>query len=172
MSKRRRAAGVFDILDPAKHTAARFRQRLAVLARNARADAIEVLLDQLPVAEEQPRALHRRRVAPGGKRRRGGFDRFVHRLGAAHRHFRDRLAARGIENRRGAVAVSGAPFAADEGGAGRSSRTQSASDCFTNSSPLHSPSARDHLLGRGSSAAALSLRLCAPPASAPGRRGW
>ena len=104
--QRRHAAGVFDILHAAKNAAARLDQRLAVLARNARADAIEVLLDQLPVAEEQPRAFDRRRVAPRGKRRVRGLDRVVHRVGAAQRHFGDDLAGGRIEDRRSADAVT------------------------------------------------------------------
>ena len=85
--QRRDAAGVFDVLDPAIHAAARFGKRLAMFARDALADAIEVFLHQLPVAEEQTRALDRRRVAPGRKSVGRGFDGFVYNLIATHRHF-------------------------------------------------------------------------------------
>ena len=58
------AAGVFDVLDAAINAAARFGQSLAMFARDALADAIEVFFDELPVTEEEPRAFDRRRVAP------------------------------------------------------------------------------------------------------------
>ena len=79
--QRRHAAGVFDVLHAAKNAAARLGERLAVLARDALADAVEILLDELPVAEEHARALDGRRVAPRRKRRRGGLDRRVHHVG-------------------------------------------------------------------------------------------
>ena len=76
--QRGHAAGVFDIFEAAVRAAARFGERLAVLARDDRADAVEVFLDELPVAEKHPRALDGRRLAPGGKRRVRGFDGGVH----------------------------------------------------------------------------------------------
>ncbi len=118
--QRRDAAGVFDVLDAAIGAAARFGQRLAVLARDHLADAIEVFLDQLPVAEEQTRALDRRRVAPGRKSVGRGFDGVVHDLSAAHRHFGNHFAARRIVDGRRCQSGDSRPFAADEDGAGES----------------------------------------------------
>jgi len=48
----RNAARVFDVLDPAISAPARFGQRLAVLARNALANAIEVFFNQLPIPKK------------------------------------------------------------------------------------------------------------------------
>ncbi len=91
--ERRDAAGVFDVLHAAIRAAARFGERLAVLARDHLANAIEVFLHQLPVAEEQTRALDRWRVAPGRKSVGRGVDRVVYNLSAAHRHFCNHFAA-------------------------------------------------------------------------------
>ena len=48
----RDAASVFDVFQSAVSAAFRFGQSLAVLARDQRADALEVFLNQLTVAEE------------------------------------------------------------------------------------------------------------------------
>ena len=99
--QRRYAAGVFDVFDSAINAATRFRQRLAMLARNALADAIEIFFDQLPVTEKQARAFHRRRVAPRGKRRRRRIPppRSRHAVRRT-RNLRDHFTARRIEDRR------------------------------------------------------------------------
>ena len=116
--QRRDTAGVLDVFDAAVNAAARFRQRLAVFARDGFANAIEVFFDQLAITKEQARAFHRRRVAPRwkrvGRRLHGKIDMFL----SAHRHFGDDFAAGRIENRRHLDIRDFAPVAADENGDG------------------------------------------------------
>ena len=113
------AARIFDILDPAIGAAARFSQRLSMLARYAFADAIEVFLDELAVAEKHSCPLHRRRFAPGRKRRRGCFHGFIHHVRATHRRLADCLAARRIKDRRRRAIGDIPPLTADEDRAGK-----------------------------------------------------
>src|ERR1051326_3507438 len=53
--QRRDAAGVLDVLDPAISTAARLGERLAMFARYALANPIEVFFDELPITKENSR---------------------------------------------------------------------------------------------------------------------
>ena len=64
------------------------------------ADAVEVFLDQLAVAEKQTRALDRRRVAPGGERGGRSLTAALHDSAPAQRHFGDDVAGEGIVNGR------------------------------------------------------------------------
>src|SRR5205085_1441480 len=98
------------------NTAARFGQRLPVFARHALANPVKIFFNELPVAEKDARSFHRRRLAPRRKCRRGGFDRFIDNVRAAHRHLGNDFAARRIVNRRSCEAIWFAPFAVDEGG--------------------------------------------------------
>jgi hypothetical protein len=92
------AAGKFDHLDAAPHVAAGLVERLAVFPRHEPGEFVEMLLEQVAVAEEDRRPLRRRHRAPGGERgpRRlhGGID--VGR--GAEGHPRDHLAGGRIEN--------------------------------------------------------------------------
>ena len=93
------AAGVLDVFESPEDAAAGFGEGLAVLAGDALAESVEVLLDQLAVAEEHPRPLHRRGFAPGREGGRGGGDRRADFGGAAGRALGDHLAGRGIVDR-------------------------------------------------------------------------
>jgi len=64
------------------------------------ADAIEILFDKLAVTKENACAFHRRRFPPGGERGSGALDCLIDHVGSAEWGFRDRLAARRIEDRR------------------------------------------------------------------------
>ncbi len=66
------SARVLDVLDPAVDASAGLDEGLAVLARDAGAEPVEVLLDEVAVAEEEPGALDRRACPsmPGMRRRR------------------------------------------------------------------------------------------------------
>ena len=112
------AARVLDVLDAAIGAATRFGERLAVLARHARANAIEIFFDQLAVTKEQSRPLDRRRVAPFWKSIGGGFDGKIDVFLRARRDFGDDFAARRIEDGSVIDAADFAPSAVDKSGNG------------------------------------------------------
>src|SRR5947207_4393976 len=110
------AAGELDVLDPAINAAPRFGQSFAVLARDALANAIEILFDQLAITKEDARAFHRWRVAPRRKRVGRGPDRKIDIFFRAHRHFSDDFTARRIEHGRRVDTRKFTPFAGDKNG--------------------------------------------------------
>ena len=93
-----------------------------MLARNGRADFIEVRFENLAVAKKHPRSLDRGRFAPGGKRGMRGLHRGVYLGAPACRTFRDNVAGGGIKDRRMVELLRRLPFAADEIGAGKKRR--------------------------------------------------
>ena len=109
----RNATGVFDILHPTVHIAARLGKRLAVLAGNGRTQRVVVVFDELAITEKHAGALDRRRLAP---RRKGGVrggDRGVDLGRATDWALRDDVACRGIEDGRGGQLRGAQPFAGD-----------------------------------------------------------
>ena len=112
--QRRRPAGDLHALDAPAHAAARLVEGLAVLAGDGRGELLEVLLEQLPEAEEESGANDRRRVSPGGEGllRRG--DGGVELPGGRERGACDRLARRGVVNVQKVGGPRRDPAAADE----------------------------------------------------------
>ena len=111
--QRGNAAGVFDILHTTVHIAARLGERLAVLARNGRAQRVVALFDELAITEEHAGALDRRRLAPSWKGGVCGGDRGVDLGRATDWALRDDVARRGIEDGRGGELRRAQPFAGD-----------------------------------------------------------
>src|SRR2546423_13922219 len=96
-----------------------------MLAGYALANPIEVFLNELPVTKENAGSFHRRRFPPRRKRRRGGLDRFVHNIRAAHRHFGNDFAAGRIVDGRKREVIWLAPLAVDESRTGDHGKTPS-----------------------------------------------
>ena len=92
--QRRNPAGELHHLDPAPHIAARFHQRLAMLARvelgtsSSKFSSSSILKRKKTRARSTGGVSHQRRIS-----RRRSFDRCVHMLRAARRRFRDDFAA-------------------------------------------------------------------------------
>ena len=111
--ERRRSARDLDHLDAAPDAAARFAQRLAVLARDGRDQLLGVFFQERLQAEEVLDAVLGRQPAPGRERflrgARGGVD--IRR--ARQRALGDGLAGGGVADDVEFLGVGGDPLAAD-----------------------------------------------------------
>ena len=111
--QRGHTAGELDHLDAALHVAARFDERLAMLARVAADDVLKIFVHQHLETAKNPRAFDRRRFHPRGERGMRGLDGGVCVREISNRTFRNHFADGRIEN--GCARGFGFnPFAADE----------------------------------------------------------
>src|ERR1051326_7626823 len=116
--QRRHTAGELDHLDPPLHVASRLDQGLSMLSRVATDQFLEIFFEQHLELEEDPRALDRRRLHPGGECCGGGFDCGIDVLSATHGRFGNEFSCGWIENRGSRDRIHFLPLAANEEGTG------------------------------------------------------